>query len=69
MTPNNNRSNLDVIQNDISYIKQDIKDIKDSVVSSYVTKDQFEPVKRVVYGLVGLILTAVMVAVITLILK
>lgn len=70
MTPgNNNRTNLDVIQNDISYIKQDIKEIKDSVVTSYVTKDQFEPIKRVVYGLVGLILTSVVIAVVTLVLR
>jgi hypothetical protein len=65
-TPN---TSLEVIQNDISYIKSDIKEIKDSVVTGYVTKDQFEPVKRIVYGLVGLILTSVVVAIVTLVLK
>lgn len=67
MSPNNQGKNLDVIANDISYIKQDIKEIKDSVVSTYVTKDQFEPIQRLVYGVVGLILFAVVGAVVSLV--
>lgn len=69
MTADNRGRNLEVIANDISYIKSDIKEIKDSVVSTYVTKDQFEPIQRLVYGLVGLILFAVVGAVISLVLN
>lgn len=58
---------LDVIKNDIGYIKDDIKEIKSQINSNYVTKDQFEPVRRLVYGMVGIILTAVIVALVALV--
>lgn len=61
------RITLDTIANDIGYIKEDIKDIKDTVGSTYVTKDQFEPIRNIVYGLVGLILTAVVVAILAIV--
>lgn len=54
---------LETIANDITYIKDDVKEIKDTLKGSYVTKDEFEPVKRIVYGLVGLILVSVVGAV------
>lgn len=57
----------DVIKNDIGYIKDDIKEIKSQINSNYVTKDQFEPVRRLVYGMVGIILTAVIVALVALV--
>jgi hypothetical protein len=60
---------LAVIQNDIGYIKCEIVDIKSIIATKYVTKDEFEPIKKVVYGLVSVILLAVVAAVITLILK
>jgi hypothetical protein len=44
---------------DISYIKDEITEIKVKLESKYVTQTEFEPVKRIVYGLVGLILVAV----------
>lgn len=69
MASNTQGKNLEVIANDISYIKADIKEIKDSVVTTYVTKDQFEPIQRLVYGLVGLILFAVVGAVVSLVLN
>lgn len=52
-------SDLKLISNDISYIREDVKEIKQTLHSTYVTKDQFEPVKKIVYGLVTLILVAV----------
>jgi hypothetical protein len=56
-----------VLQNDISYIKKDVSEIKEKMESHYVTKDEFEPVKKVVYGLVALILVAVVGAAIALV--
>lgn len=61
------RITLDTIANDIGYIKEDLKDIKETVGATYVTKDQFEPIRNIVYGLVGLILTAVIVAILSLV--
>lgn len=58
---------LAVIANDIAYMKNDIHDIKSNVAQGYVTKDEFEPIKKIVYGLVGLILVAVVGALLSLV--
>lgn len=57
------------IGRDIVYIKDKLDNIEDQVGSSYVTKDEFEPIKRVVYSLVGLALTGVVGGLIALVLK
>lgn len=67
MAPKTNSGKLDVIANDISYLKDDVREIKAQISSNYVTKDQFEPVRRLVYGVVGIILTAVIVALVALV--
>lgn len=54
---------------DISYIKDAVRDIKTEVESKYVTSDQFEPVKRIVYGLVAIILTMVMAGLMALVVR
>lgn len=56
-------ANLEVIANDIKHIMKDVDEVKTTLGSKYVTVDQFEPIKKLVYGLVGLILTSVAVAV------
>lgn len=48
--------NIAVIANDIAYIKRDVSEIKDKMEKDYVTREEFEPIKRVVYGLVTTIL-------------
>lgn len=58
---------LAIIANDISYIKRDVADIKTNVEHGYVTKDEFEPVRKLVYGLVGIILVAVVGALVGLV--
>ncbi len=60
------RADFKIMSNDIGYMRQDVLDIKMSLQNSYVTKDQFDPVKKLVYGMTGLILTAVIVAIMTL---
>ena len=62
-------TSLAVIANDISYIKRDIIDIKEKLNDDYVTKTEFEPIKKIVYGLVGLILVAVVTALVAGVLK
>lgn len=56
-------SNIEVIANNIEYIQKDIFDIKTKLEKSYVTQDQFEPIKRIVYGLVTVIGVSVVAAV------
>lgn len=65
-----------LIQQDIEYMKGKFDDIKDKLddvdtklSSSYVSKEEFEPVKRLVYGLVSIILVSVVGAVMALILR
>ena len=43
-------------------IYEAINELRSEISSTYVTKDSFEPVKRLVYGLVAVILTAVIVS-------
>lgn len=61
--------NFNVIANDIQYIKRDVQDIKEQLKGGYVTKDEFEPIKRVVYGLVGTVLLSFMGAILALVVK
>lgn len=66
---NATRTDIRIILNDIQYIKDDVKEIKTSIQSNYVTKDQFDPVRRLVYGLVTVTLSSVVVAILALVLK
>jgi len=53
----------------VSYIKAEIIKINDKLESHYVTVEEFDPIRKVVYGLVGLILTGVVGALITLVIQ
>lgn len=53
---------------DIQYIKVEVADIKKKLEGEYVTKTEFDPVKRIVFGLVGIVLTAVVGALVGLVL-
>lgn len=65
----NNRDDikLAVIQNDLTYIKEKMTAIDNKVSSGYVSKEEFEPIKKIVYGVVSLILIAVVGAVVALV--
>lgn len=68
-TRTSSQTDLAVIKNDLVYIKSDLQEIKQSVTHGYVTKDEFEPVRRIVYGLVSIILIAVVGAVVSLVIS
>lgn len=64
------------IGRDIFYIKEKLNAVDVKVSSHYVTKEEFEgykksqePINKIVYGMVGLILVGVVGAVISLVLK
>lgn len=48
-----------VILNKITNVERRVENIEKKIESEYVTQDQFAPVKNVVFGMVGIILTAV----------
>ena len=58
---------LAVLANDVAHIKSDIAEIKLNMLNSYVTRVEFEPVKKVVYGLVTIVLIAVVGALVALV--
>lgn len=57
------------LASDIEYIKRDIGEIKDALAQGYVTQEEFKPVKALVYGVAGIILTAVIGAIVALVVK
>lgn len=65
--PANN--SLESVNVTLGYIQRDVTDINSKLDKSYVTKEEFAPVKTLVYGMVGLVLTAVAGALITLVLR
>jgi hypothetical protein len=63
-----------VAVNDILTIKEDVREIKSKLEGEYVTKDKLElhadrlsRIEKIVYGLVGLLLTAVVLALVRLV--
>lgn len=56
-----------LIAKDINYMKEKLDEVDGKLNSHYVTKEEFEPIKKVVYGLVSIILVAVVGAVVSLV--
>ena len=54
---------------DINEIKGDVRQIRSDNENHYVTKEEFEPVRRIVYGMVTIILVAVLGAIIALVVR
>lgn len=65
----NLQTNIAIILTKVEYIEAEIKAIKEKLEKEYVTTDMFEPVQKIVYGLVSVILLAVIGAVVALIMK
>jgi hypothetical protein len=58
---------LAVLANDMNYIRRTLDQVDNKISTHYVSKEEFEPIKRIVYGLVGLILVAVVGALLSLV--
>lgn len=56
------------MRKDIEFIKENLEEINVKLDQKYVTHQEFEPVKKLVYGLVALLLTSVIVAIVSLVL-
>lgn len=61
--------NQGVIITELAYIKRDIAEIKQTVTQNYVTRNEYEPVKKIVYGLVSIILIAVVGGILSAVIK
>jgi hypothetical protein len=67
MPDTSDETKLALLQNDITYIKEKLNAVDSKVSSSYVSKEEFDPIKKIVYGMVSLILIAVVGAVVALV--
>ncbi len=67
MANQSDETKLAVIQTDLTYIKEKLNAVDNKVSSHYVSKEEFEPIKKIVYGLVSLILIAVVGALVALV--
>lgn len=65
----NKETTLALIEQDLKYIKESVDAMSQRLDKNYVTLDQFAPVKSIVYGMVGLILSSIVVALIALIIR
>lgn len=65
-------TDVELLKKDLSYLKKGIDDIYkelQEIKGEKVSKDEFNPVKNLVYGFTSLILVAVVTALITLVVK
>ena len=58
-----------LIVNDMGYIKDSVDEIKKALKSDYVTKVEFNPVKSIAFGFVGIIIIAVLGSLIALVVQ
>jgi hypothetical protein len=61
--------NMAVMASDLQYIKKETEEIKSLLASKYVTVEAFEPIRKLVYGMVSLILVAVVGAILTIVIR
>lgn len=61
--PTSQETRLAVIANDIIYIKEKLKTIDDKIEGDFISREEFsakfDPIQRIVYGLVSLVLISV----------
>lgn len=49
-----------IMAKDVEFIKNEVTDIKSKLEGHYVTKEEFDPVKKIVYGIITAVLLAVL---------
>jgi thiosulfate reductase cytochrome b subunit len=58
---------LAVMANDVKYIKDEVIEIKKRMDCDFVTRQEFDPVKKIVYGIVTTVLMTVLGALLALV--
>ena len=69
MTKASPQTQIAVMAEQIRSIDETVRDIKRKMEADFVTQDQFMPIQKLVYGLVTIILTAVIGGIIALVIK
>lgn len=60
---------VETMKQTLDYIQRDVNEIKKSLDNKYVTREAFEPIQRIVYGLVGLLLMGTVGAILALVFR
>lgn len=60
---------LAILDAKLSHISDDVQEMKNILRGDYIRRDEFDPVKAVVFGLVAVILLAVVGSLVTLVLR
>lgn len=58
LTPNEGRLLARLLEK-MEHVEQDVRDIKGALERRYVTREEFDPIKNIVYGGVAVVLIAV----------
>jgi hypothetical protein len=66
MSEKSQQSSIDV---KLDYIQRDISDIKQTLKQDYITREEFDPIKKLVYGTVSIFLITIVGAIAALVLK
>jgi len=62
-------NDFDLLQKDIAYIKASLDELKKDLEHKYVTKEAFEPVRKLVFGMVSIVLLSFIGAIVALVIK
>lgn len=62
-------SRIPLICQSIVGIHQNLETINTKLDNKYVTKESFSPVRTIVYGMIGIILTSVIIGILSLVIK
>jgi len=57
------------LRSDMRHMQRDLAEIKEMLNSKFVTAEAFHPVKTLVYGMAGIILTSVVLAFVAMVVK
>lgn len=63
------RTLAETMRVDLQYIKEDLKEIKMRLDNKFVSVEAFDPIRRLVYGLVALTLTSVVLGLLMLVVQ
>lgn len=57
------------MQKDLEYTKKTVENIERKLDSEFVTREEFDPIKKIVYGMVGIVLTSVFAGLVALVVQ
>lgn len=67
--PSRNGESIARIDERTKLLELGFREVREDLATNYVTRDQFDPVRNIVYSLVGTILLSTFVAILALVIK